>query len=94
MCRRADVWGRTPLHWASVNGHRAACDALTRRGADVGAVDAFGETPVDAAERRALCAAKDRPDGERASRWGDIATALGGSGRTKHLRAKSRARGE
>ena len=94
ITRRADVWGRTPLHWASVNGHRAACDALTRRGADVGAVDAFGETPVDAAERRALCAAKDRPDGERASRWGDIATALGGSGRTKHLRAKSRARGE
>ena len=47
---------------------------------------------VDAAERRALCSAKDRPDGARASVWGDIATVLGGSGATKHLKAKLKAK--
>jgi hypothetical protein len=41
---------------------------------------------VQLAERRALCSARDRPDGERASRWGDVAALLGGAGTTKHLK--------
>ena len=83
---RRDAWGRTPLHWAAVNGHRGAAAALIARGASASAKDDAGETPVDAAERRALCASRERPDGARASTWGDIATLLGGSGATKHLR--------
>ena len=89
---RVDAWGRTPLHWAAVNGHRAACVALLDAGASSSAVDDAGETPTDAAERRALCSARERPDGARASTWGDIATLLGGSGRTKHLKAQLAAR--
>ena len=89
---RRDAWGRTPLHWAAVNGHRAACVALLDAGASASAVDDAGETPTAAAERRALCSARERPDGARASTWGDIATLLGGSGRTKHLKAQLAAR--
>ena len=85
-----DAWGRIPLHWASVNGHRAAVTALLAHGASelLGVRDNAGETAVDAAERRALCSAKERPDGARSSVWGDIATVLGGSGTTKHLKQK------
>lgn len=89
---RVDAWGRTPLHWAAVNGHRAACVALLDAGASAIIKDDAGETPTDAAERRALCSARERPDGARASTWGDIATLLGGSGRTKHLKARLAAR--
>ena len=49
--------------------------------------DDRGERPVDCAERRALCSAKERPDGARSSVWGDIAKLLGGSGTTKHLKS-------
>ena len=89
---RVDAWGRTPLHWAAVNGHRAACVALLDAGASAMIKDDAGETPTAAAERRALCSARERPDGARASTWGDIATLLGGSGRTKHLKAQLAAR--
>ena len=88
---RRDAWGRTRFT-AAVNGHRAACVALLDAGASASAVDDAGETPTDAAERRALCSARERPDGARASTWGDIATLLGGSGRTKHLKAQLAAR--
>ena len=81
-----DVWGRTAMHWAALNGHRAVVAALLHRGASRHVADARGETPVQLAERRALCSARDRPDGERASRWGDVATLLGGAGTTKHLK--------
>ena len=81
-----DVWGRTAMHWAALNGHRAVVAALLRRGASRNVADANGETPVQLAERRALCSARDRPDGERASRWGDVAALLGGAGTTKHLK--------
>lgn len=89
---RVDAWGRTPLHWAAVNGHRAACVALLDAGASAIIKDDAGETPTAAAERRALCSARERPDGARASTWGDITTLLGGSGRTKHLKARLAAR--
>ena len=88
---RRDAWGRSALHWAAVNGAGDAVKALAGLGADVSARDDAGETPVDAAERRARCGAAERPDGARASAFGDIAAALGGSGATKHLK-KQRAR--
>ena len=81
-----DVGGRTAMHWAALNGHRAVVAALLHRGASRSVADANGETPVQLAERRALCSARDRPDGERASRWGDVAALLGGAGTTKHLK--------
>ena len=85
-----DAWGRTPLHWASVNGHRGACAFLLNlpNGSKAAQMkDDRGERPVDCAERRALCSAKERPDGARSSVWGDIAKLLGGSGTTKHLKS-------
>ena len=88
---RRDAWGRSALHWAAVNGAGDAVKALAGLGADASARDDAGETPVDAAERRARCGAAERPDGARASAFGDIAAALGGSGATKHLK-KQRAR--
>jgi len=81
-----DAWGRTPLHWASVNGHRNACKALLDLGADASIKDDAGETARAIAERRALCSAQERPKGGRPSTWGDIANLLGGSGATKHLK--------
>ena len=88
-----DKWGRTPLHWAAVNGHRGCCAYLFCECESAGTMsakvrDGAGETPLDAAERRALCSAAARPDGARSSVWGDIATLLGGAGTTKHLKAK------
>jgi acyl-coenzyme A synthetase/AMP-(fatty) acid ligase/ankyrin repeat protein len=82
-----DVWGRTALHWASVNGHRNACKSLLERDVDASIKDLNGETARDIAERRALCSAQERPKGGRPSTWGDIANLLGGSGATKHLKA-------
>ena len=81
-----DVWGRTAMHWAALNGHGAVVAVLLKKGASPRVADARGETPVALAERRALCSARDRPDGERASRWGDVAALLGGVGTTKHLK--------
>ena len=83
-----DVWGRTAMHWAALNGNRGVVTALLRKGASSSVEDAHGDTPVQLAERRALCSARERPDGERASRWGDIATLLGGAGTTKHLKKR------
>ena len=86
-----DSFGRTALSWAAVNGHRSACVFLlgTEEGQQANTMkDNDGEKPVDSAERRALCSAKERPDGARSSVWGDIATLLGGSGTTKHLKGK------
>ena len=60
---RRDAWGRSALHWAAVNGAGDAVKALAGLGADVSARDDAGETPVDAAERRARCGAAERPDG-------------------------------
>ena len=83
-----DRFERTPLHWASVNGHKNTLRALLEFGADKTLKDANDETALDAAERRALCASNERIPGERPSKWADIATVLGGSGSTRHLKAK------
>jgi acyl-CoA synthetase (AMP-forming)/AMP-acid ligase II len=91
MALWTDKWGRTPLHWASINGHRGVCvylSSIEEGSVSLGVKDHRGETPIDCAERRALCSAKERPDGARSSVWGDIATLLGGSGTTKHLKTK------
>ena len=87
-----DAWGRTALHWASVNGHRGVVSALLAHGASelISLRDNAGESALDAAERRALCSAKERPDGASSSVWGDIAKLLGGSGTTRHLKQKLR----
>ncbi|KAL0487301.1 hypothetical protein AKO1_012207 [Acrasis kona] len=81
-----DKWNRTPLHWASVNGHRNAVLKLMDLGCDKKKRDGNGETPMEIAERRAKCGAAElRPVGMRASAFGDIAKLLGGSGSTKQV---------
>lgn len=82
MLNRVDRWGRAPLHWAVVNGHRTVVVWLLEAGATKSLHDAAGETPLQVAERRAQCRAQDRPDGMGASVFGDIATLLGGSAAT------------
>jgi ankyrin repeat protein len=83
-CLAVDRWGRTPLHWAVVNGHRTAVAVLLENGADVSksVPDHGNETALQVAERRAQCRAQDRPDGLRPSVFGDIATQLGGRAKT------------
>lgn len=76
------------MHWAALNGHRGVVASLLHNGASISVRDTSNETPTQLAERRAMCSARERPDGERASRWGDIANLLGGSGATKHLTKK------
>ena len=83
-----DGFKRTPLHWASVNGFKPTVCVLLEFGADKSLRDTNGETALDCAERRALCASNQRIPGERPSKWADIATVLGGGGSTKHLKAK------
>eukprot|EP00927_Polykrikos_kofoidii_P076810 TRINITY_DN73839_c0_g1_i1.p1 TRINITY_DN73839_c0_g1~~TRINITY_DN73839_c0_g1_i1.p1 ORF type:complete len:965 (+),score=134.90 TRINITY_DN73839_c0_g1_i1:84-2978(+) len=78
-----DHWGRTPLHWAVDNGHRVEVDVLLAAGAQHTLADTAGETPLQVAERRAQCSARDRPGGLGASVFGDIATLLGGSAKTR-----------
>ena len=83
-----DGFKRTPLHWACVNGFKPTVMVLLEFGADKSLKDTNGETALDCAERRALCASNQRIPGERPSKWADIATVLGGGGSTKHLKAK------
>ena len=44
--------GRTPLHWAAIEGHKEITELLIAEGADVNAKDDGGETPLDFAIRR------------------------------------------
>ncbi|KAJ3333472.1 hypothetical protein HDU76_007686 [Blyttiomyces sp. JEL0837] len=85
VLNQKDKWGRTPLHWASVNGHRDAVKALVEMGSDTKLVDENGEDAVEIAERRARCGANERENGVRSSVFGDIAKILGGSGGTKKV---------
>ncbi|KAJ3226088.1 hypothetical protein HDU81_007478 [Chytriomyces hyalinus] len=80
-----DSWGRTPLHWAVVNGHGGCVRVLMELGADVKARDSAGEDALEIAERRARCGEAARGGGVRASVFGDIAKVLGGSGSTKNV---------
>lgn len=50
-----DGYQRTPLHWASLNGHKEAVDSLLIEGeADPGLLDWFGRTPLHYAVRRCV----------------------------------------
>ncbi|KAJ3024997.1 UNVERIFIED_CONTAM: hypothetical protein HDU68_007569 [Siphonaria sp. JEL0065] len=80
-----DSWGRTALHWASVNGHGGAVKVLVGRGADLKVKDLDGEDALEIAERRARCGEALRGGGLRSSLFGDIAKILGGSGGTKNV---------
>ena len=44
--------GRTPLHWAAIEGHKEIAELLIAEGADVNAKDDDGYTPLDTAIRR------------------------------------------
>ena len=87
-----DRWGRTPLHWAVVNGHSSIVKLLLELGASPAVRDVAGETPLEIAERRAQCGAQERPNGTRASTWGGIARVLGGAGTTERGRELRRER--
>ncbi|KAJ3068414.1 hypothetical protein HDU98_008401 [Podochytrium sp. JEL0797] len=79
-----DSWGRSALHWASVNGHGGVVKVLLARGADAKIKDKEGEDALEIAERRARCGEQAR-GGLRSSVFGDIAKSLGGSGGTKNV---------
>jgi ankyrin repeat protein len=48
---RDTAFGATPLHWAALRGHIDAARQLVQAGADVGALNNDGETPLDVARR-------------------------------------------
>ena len=50
-----DVWGRTALHWAAINGNREAVVTLVEAGSDISLRDLQNESSIDLAERRAVC---------------------------------------
>ena len=54
-CGRLDKWGRLPLHWAIVNGHRDAMVALVEAGSNVWLRDFQNQSSMDLAEERAMC---------------------------------------
>jgi ankyrin repeat protein len=55
----AQQHGFTPLHEAALRGHRALVEVLLQHGADAGALDADGRTPVDLARGRGDVAIMD-----------------------------------
>lgn len=52
-----DVWGRTALHWAVINGNREAVVTLVEAGSDISLRDLQNDSSLDLAERRAECMA-------------------------------------
>jgi ankyrin repeat protein len=45
--RRADEDGKTPLHWAAIKGNREIVTSLLARGAEINALDAYLNAPLD-----------------------------------------------
>ena len=45
----ADKWNRTPLHYASQRGASICSMYLNKRGADIEAIDIYGNTPLGVA---------------------------------------------
>ncbi|KAI9003423.1 hypothetical protein DFJ74DRAFT_437930 [Hyaloraphidium curvatum] len=89
-----DSHGRTPLHWATLNGHRTLVQLLLEQYRDVCSVDAKdndGETALAMAMRRARCGAEERGGRGGAMVWGDIAGLLGGGGSTKEVKGFAKA---
>lgn len=60
VASRDVVRRRTPLHWAAASGRTAAADLLLSRGADPGAKDRKGATPIDVADSEGFGALADR----------------------------------
>jgi ankyrin repeat protein len=85
LLNSTDKWGRSALFWATLNGHRNSVAYLVDAKASATVQDSFGETPLMAAERRARCGAQERSNGLRPSVFGDIASLLGGSGKSKQV---------
>ena len=57
-----DAWGRIPLHWASVNGHRAVNTLLSYGVSDLLDIrDSAGETALDAASGEHYVQPKSAP---------------------------------
>ena len=54
-CGSQDKWGRIPLHWATINGHRDSMVALVGAGSDIWQKDFQLDSSMDLAERRAEC---------------------------------------
>lgn len=84
-----DMHGRTPLHWATLNGHRTLVQFMVTNYPNeclLDAKDNDGETAVVMAMRRARCGAEERGGRGGATVWGDIAGLLGGGGSTKEVR--------
>jgi len=52
ILNRFGRYGRTPLHYAAISGHVNIVHFLLENGADLGAVDCFGRTPLDLAAGR------------------------------------------
>src|SRR5687767_2116867 len=46
------TFGATPLHWAALKGHEAIAGLLLTEGADIGATNNEGETPLAVAQRQ------------------------------------------
>jgi hypothetical protein len=89
MLAARDEYRQTPLHFAARKGHEALCRQLLRRGADPGAADRFGDTPVDVADEKGVQrvlegerrgAGNGGGDGAQNSPSGCFAPLLGGAG--------------
>lgn len=59
ICNLTDQNGQTPLHTAAVVGSSILAELLLRHGASLGALDAFGQTPIHLAAGSAVACAID-----------------------------------
>ena len=84
LYEQADHDGNTALHYASANGHLECARVLLQFGANAGASNAFGWTPIDYSRTvqaevslRGLVAEAER---ERRSGWGGGIRVVDGAG--------------